>query len=167
VIRLGHCAGQPRKEWQRGCSGLRGASTDLIDDLIAFDGWENEPRDGPGVNLFYGYTLHFFYRAQADSAVTAVTLARPRAVMPVGEPALLRVASTRTRTTTATMNPSTPAVLHTPAFAQSNVAWSPFHTARIAVATSANYGIVGNGRLYIASTLSGPSGMSSVKLDKL
>jgi peroxin-7 len=93
--------------------------------------------------------------------------------MPVGEPALLRVASastrTRTRTTTATMNPnpSTPAVLHTPAFAQSNVAWSPFHTTRVAVATSANYGIVGNGRLYIASTLSGPSGMSSVKLDKL
>ncbi|KAI0295938.1 WD40 repeat-like protein [Russula brevipes] len=64
------------------------------------------------------------------------------------------------------MNPSAPAVLHTPAFAQSNVAWSPFHTTRIAVATSANYGIVGNGRLYIASTLSGPSGTSSVKLDK-
>ena len=65
------------------------------------------------------------------------------------------------------MNQATPAVLHTPGFAQYNVAWSPFHTTRIAVASSANYGIVGNGRLHIASTFQSPSGMASVKLDKL
>ena len=65
------------------------------------------------------------------------------------------------------MHPTTPAVLHTPGFAQSNIAWSPFHTTRIAISSSANYGIVGNGRLYVASTFSGPSVMASVKLDKL
>ncbi|KAI9454435.1 WD40 repeat-like protein [Russula earlei] len=64
------------------------------------------------------------------------------------------------------MHPNTPAVLHTPGFSQSNVAWSPFHTTRIAVASSANYGIIGNGRLYVASTLSSPSGTPGVKLDK-
>jgi peroxin-7 len=65
------------------------------------------------------------------------------------------------------MNQSTPAVLHTPGFAHSNVAWSPFHTTRIAIASSANYGIIGNGRLNVASTLSGPSGTGGIKLDKL
>ena len=65
------------------------------------------------------------------------------------------------------MNQSTPAVLHTPGFAHSNVAWSPFHTNRIAIASSANYGIIGNGRLYIASASSGLSGVAGVKLDKL
>ena len=58
-------------------------------------------------------------------------------------------------------------VLHTPGFAHSNIAWSPFHTTRIAIASSANYGIIGNGRLNVASTLSSPSGAAGIKLDKL
>ena len=66
-----------------------------------------------------------------------------------------------------TMEQVSPAVLHTPGFAHSNVAWSPFHTTRIAVASSANYGIIGNGRLYVASTLPGPSGVRGIKLDQL
>jgi hypothetical protein len=65
------------------------------------------------------------------------------------------------------MNQSAPAVLHTPGFAHSNVSWSPFHNTRIAVASSANYGIIGNGRLFVASASSGPSGVAGVKLDKL
>jgi peroxin-7 len=66
------------------------------------------------------------------------------------------------------MNQSAPStVLHTPGFAHSNVAWSPLHTTRIAIASSANYGIIGNGRLNIASTLSSPSGTAGIKLDKL
>jgi peroxin-7 len=65
------------------------------------------------------------------------------------------------------MDQVTPAVLHTPGFAHSNIAWSPFHTTRIAVASSANYGIIGNGRLHVASTLPGPSGVGGVRLDKL
>jgi len=64
------------------------------------------------------------------------------------------------------MNPNTPAVFHTPGFAHTNVSWSPFHTTRIAVASSANYGIIGNGHLYIASTLTNPSGVAGIKLDK-
>lgn len=35
------------------------------------------------------------------------------------------------------------------------------------MASSANYGIIGNGRLHIASTLSSPSGTAGIKLDKL
>jgi hypothetical protein len=63
-----------------------------------------------------------------------------------------------------TMHPTTPAVLHTPGFAQSNIAWSPFHTT---ISSSANYGIIGNDRLYVASTFSGPPIMTSIKLDKV
>jgi peroxin-7 len=65
------------------------------------------------------------------------------------------------------LNPSAPAVLHSPGFSHYNVAWSPFHTTRIAVASSANYGIVGNGRLHIASVFMNPSGAPNVKLEKL
>ena len=65
------------------------------------------------------------------------------------------------------MNQSAPAVLHTPGFAHSNISWSPFHNTRIAVASSANYGIIGNGRLFIASASSGPSGAAGVRPDKL
>ena len=86
-----------------------------------------------------------------------------RAVMPVSGSAKT---GTRKRTTRQTMK-STPTVLHTPGFAHSNVAWSPFYTTRIAIASSANYGIIGNGRLNVASTLSGPSGTGGIKLDKL
>lgn len=63
--------------------------------------------------------------------------------------------------------PAPPAVLHTPGFAHYNVAWSPFHTSRIAVASSANYGLVGNGRLHLASLAPGPGGMPGINLDKV
>jgi hypothetical protein len=86
-----------------------------------------------------------------------------RAVMPLSEKGG-RQGHARTRLT---MNQSTPAVLHTPGFAHSNVAWSPFHTTRIAITSSANYGIIGNGRLNVASTLPSPSGTAGIKLDKL
>ncbi|TFY81370.1 hypothetical protein EWM64_g2641 [Hericium alpestre] len=61
--------------------------------------------------------------------------------------------------------PPPPAVLHTPGFAHYNLAWSPFHTQRLAIASSANYGLVGNGRLHLAS-LAGPSGIAGLNLDK-
>lgn len=64
------------------------------------------------------------------------------------------------------MNSRPPGVLHTPGFAHYNLAWSPFHTNRIAVASSANYGLVGNGRLHLASVISGPGPLSSIVLDK-
>jgi hypothetical protein len=120
MTRSGTCVGQPLKEQQRGCLGLKGA-----------------------------------YR-QANGVSGRDAVQRKRA-------------KTGTRTTHQTMNQSTPApvVLHTPGFAHSNVAWSPFHNTRIAIASSANYGIIGNGRLNVASTLSSPSGTAGIKLDKL
>jgi len=42
-------------------------------------------------------------------------------------------------------------VLQTPGFAHYSLAWSPFIPSRFAVASSANYGLVGNGRLHIVS----------------
>ncbi|KAK0214813.1 WD40 repeat-like protein [Armillaria fumosa] len=45
-----------------------------------------------------------------------------------------------------------PAVLQTPGFAHYSLAWSPFHNTRLALASSANFGLVGNGRLHIVST---------------
>jgi peroxin-7 len=47
--------------------------------------------------------------------------------------------------------PPAPLTLRTPPFAHYGVAWSPFHTQRIALASAANYGIVGNGRLHLTS----------------
>lgn len=47
--------------------------------------------------------------------------------------------------------------VHTPGFAHYSVAWSPFHPDCIAVASSANYGIVGNGRVHIVSLRPPPS----------
>jgi hypothetical protein len=52
-------------------------------------------------------------------------------------------------------------------FSHYNLAWSPFHTTRIAVASSANYGIGGNGRLHVASVFVNPSGVPIVQLEKL
>ncbi|SNX86081.1 related to PEX7 - peroxisomal import protein, peroxin [Melanopsichium pennsylvanicum] len=51
------------------------------------------------------------------------------------------------------MNPPSPplARLRTPGFAGYSVSWSPFFERRLAVASSANYGLVGNGRLHILS----------------
>ena len=47
--------------------------------------------------------------------------------------------------------PSPPVLLKTQAFAHYGVAWSPFHPQLLALASSANYGLVGNGRLYVIS----------------
>jgi peroxin-7 len=54
------------------------------------------------------------------------------------------------------------AVLHTPGFAHYALSWSPFHTTRLALASSANFGLVGNGRLHIVSVHPG----HHVTLDK-
>lgn len=62
-----------------------------------------------------------------------------------------------------------PWVLHTPGFAHYNLAWSPFHSDRLAVASSANYGLVGNGRLHLASAGMAPGlpgGQLTLNLDK-
>ncbi|KAF5379287.1 hypothetical protein D9757_007608 [Collybiopsis confluens] len=61
------------------------------------------------------------------------------------------------------MNP--PAVLQTPGFAHYSLAWSPFYNTRLALASSANFGLVGNGRLHIVSLVPGPAG-PTLKLDK-
>jgi peroxin-7 len=44
-----------------------------------------------------------------------------------------------------------PGALHTPGFAHYAAAWSPFHPGRLALASAANFGLVGNGRLHIAA----------------
>ncbi|EPQ56253.1 WD40 repeat-like protein [Gloeophyllum trabeum ATCC 11539] len=59
-----------------------------------------------------------------------------------------------------------PAMLQTPGFAHYALAWSPFHTTRLAVASSANYGLVGNGRLHLVSVSPGPGGVPALGLDK-
>ncbi|KAH0582988.1 hypothetical protein H2248_010880 [Termitomyces sp. 'cryptogamus'] len=63
------------------------------------------------------------------------------------------------------MNPP-PSLLQTPGFAHYSLAWSPFHNNRIALASSANFGIVGNGRLHLVSLAPGPAGLPLLKLDK-
>ncbi|KAJ3805338.1 peroxin 7 [Lentinula lateritia] len=62
------------------------------------------------------------------------------------------------------MNP--PSVLQTPGFAHYSLAWSPFYNTRLALASSANFGLVGNGRLHIVSLVPGPGGIPTLKLDK-
>lgn len=59
-----------------------------------------------------------------------------------------------------------PATLQTPGFAHYSVAWSPFHSTRVALASAANFGLVGNGRLHLVSLLPGPGGASGIKIDK-
>lgn len=49
----------------------------------------------------------------------------------------------------------------TPSFAHHNVAFSPFFENRIAVASGANFGLVGNGRLHILQL--SPKGLQVVK----
>ncbi|KAG2011828.1 peroxin 7 [Coprinopsis cinerea AmutBmut pab1-1] len=61
------------------------------------------------------------------------------------------------------MNPST---VQTPGFAHYAVAWSPFHTNRVALASAANFGLVGNGRLHLVSANPGPSGLPILGIDK-
>ncbi|KAK7061067.1 peroxisomal targeting signal 2 receptor [Paramarasmius palmivorus] len=64
------------------------------------------------------------------------------------------------------MNKPPPAVLQTPGFAHYSLAWSPFHNNRLALASSANFGLVGNGRLHIVSLVPGPGGLPTIQLDK-
>ncbi|TFK64103.1 WD40 repeat-like protein [Pluteus cervinus] len=59
-----------------------------------------------------------------------------------------------------------PAVIQTPGFAHYSLAWSPFHTTRIAVASSANFGLVGNGRLHLMSLNPLPAGVPVLGIDK-
>lgn len=61
----------------------------------------------------------------------------------------------------ASMNPSDCLTFHTPGFAHYSLAWSPFHDGRLAVASAANFGLVGNGRLQLTSLRAG-----GIALDK-
>ncbi|KAI0079373.1 WD40 repeat-like protein [Panus rudis PR-1116 ss-1] len=65
------------------------------------------------------------------------------------------------------MNRPPPLVLQTPGFAHYSLAWSPFHNGRFAVASAANYGLVGNGRVHVASIAPGatPNGQG-ITIDK-
>jgi peroxin-7 len=59
-----------------------------------------------------------------------------------------------------------PLVLQTSGFAHYALAWSPFHTNRLALASAANFGLVGNGRLHLVAVAPGPSGLPGLNLDK-
>jgi len=56
--------------------------------------------------------------------------------------------------------------LHTPPFVHSQAAWSPFLDNRLAIATAANYGLVGNGKLQIASLVGGGAVPVRGQIDK-
>ena len=58
------------------------------------------------------------------------------------------------------------AVLHTPPFVHSQAAWSPFFDNRLAIATAANYGLVGNGKLQVASLVGGGPAPVRGQIDK-
>ncbi|PFH51782.1 hypothetical protein AMATHDRAFT_74676 [Amanita thiersii Skay4041] len=58
------------------------------------------------------------------------------------------------------------AILHTPGFAHYSLAWSPFHTTRLALASSANYGLVGNGRLHLVTVSQRPDGTHNLAVDR-
>lgn len=61
--------------------------------------------------------------------------------------------------------PDTPGLLRcrTETFAGYSVAWSPFYPARLAVASSQNFGLVGNGRLHLLSV----APPAALNIDKL
>lgn len=69
--------------------------------------------------------------------------------------------------TTVTMNRAPPSVLHTPGFAHYGLSWSPFYNNRLALASAANYGLVGNGRLHLVQLGPGPGGPPSLGIEKL
>ena len=63
--------------------------------------------------------------------------------------------------------PQTPSTLQTPGFAHYGLAWSPFYANRLAVASAANFGLVGNGRLHILNLApQAGSALPAVSLDK-
>ncbi|KAH8115581.1 peroxin 7 [Phellopilus nigrolimitatus] len=59
-----------------------------------------------------------------------------------------------------------PSILHTPGFAHYSIIWSPFRNARFAVSSSANSGLVGNGRLHLVSLVPGPGPQPALGLEK-
>ena len=60
-----------------------------------------------------------------------------------------------------------PSTLQTPGFAHYGLAWSPFFANRLAVASAANFGLVGNGRLHILSLAPhANSSLPAVNLEK-
>lgn len=62
--------------------------------------------------------------------------------------------------------PPQPGAVQTPGFSHYSIAWSPFHTTRLALASAANFGLVGNGRLHIVSVNPSPGGPSRLNIDK-
>lgn len=69
--------------------------------------------------------------------------------------------------TTTTMQRQHPLELRTPQYSHFSLAWSPFHEGRLAIASGANYGILGNGKLHIASVGPGPGGVPNLTMNKL
>jgi peroxin-7 len=58
-------------------------------------------------------------------------------------------------------------VVHSPAFAHHGVSWSPFYENRIAIAASANYGLIGNGRMQVVSLGGTPAMPTGANIDKM
>lgn len=63
------------------------------------------------------------------------------------------------------LQPQSSAV-HTPGFAHYAIAWSPFHATRLALASAANFGLVGNGRLHLVSVAHAPGVVPQLSIDK-
>ncbi len=57
-------------------------------------------------------------------------------------------------------------VVQTPGFAHYAIGWSPFHPTRLALASAANFGLVGNGRLHLVSLTPTPDGLPKLQIDK-
>ncbi|KAH8833131.1 peroxin 7 [Flagelloscypha sp. PMI_526] len=57
-----------------------------------------------------------------------------------------------------------PVPVHTPGFSHYSVAWSPFHNTRLALASAANFGLVGNGRLHLVTSTNAGSNLNVDKL---
>jgi peroxin-7 len=60
---------------------------------------------------------------------------------------------------------ATPSTFQAPGFAHYALAWSPFHSTRLAVASAANFGLVGNGRLHLTA-VSPSIPLPSIALEK-
>ncbi|PVG04801.1 WD40 repeat-like protein [Serendipita vermifera] len=63
------------------------------------------------------------------------------------------------------MEPTT--IIHTPAFAHHGVVWSPFYDNRLAIASAANYGLLGNGRLQVVSLSGAPMAAINATPEKI
>jgi hypothetical protein len=58
-------------------------------------------------------------------------------------------------------------VVHSPGFAHQGVSWSPFYENRLAVASAANYGLVGNGRLQVVTLGGNPAFPTGANVDRM